>query len=506
MVIETDLHQLSAFRAAELLRAGEISSVELTRAILERINAHDKNIHAYLHVTAEQALENANRADAQLRDARKNGDDNQSPLCGVPMSIKDVISTKDVPTTAGSRILENFVPVYNATVIEKLQHAGAFLIGKTNPDEFAMGSSTENSGYGVTRNPWDVTRVPGGSSGGSAAAMAADEGIFSLGTDTGGSVRQPASLTNTVGLRPSYGRVSRWGVLAFASSLDQVGPMTKDVRDAALILNIIAGHDEHDSTSVEIPVPNYLDALGRGDGLSSPLNGMRVGVPREYFVQGMAREVESTIRAAISHLESLGAEIVEVSLPHTEYALPTYYILAPAEASANLARYDGVKYGLRADVPGDVWDVMRATRGRGFGSEVKRRIMLGTYALSAGYYDAYYLKAQKVRTLIKQDFDNAFDQVDVLVSAASPSPAFRIGEKTDDPLQMYLADVCTLAQPLAGIPAISIPAGFSRGDGLSSPLPIGLQIMTRAFEEEKMLRVAYAYEQTTDWHNRKPRL
>ncbi len=511
MAMATDLVQLTAHRASELLRSGEISSVDLTRALLEHIDAHDKTIHAYLHVTAERALENAKRADKELARARQTGVHNGSPLLGVPMSIKDVISTKDVVTTAGSRILENFVPVYNATVIEKLQNAGAFLLGKTNPDEYAMGSSTENSAYGVTHNPWDLERVPGGSSGGSAAAMAADEGIFALGTDTGGSVRQPASFTNTVGLRPSYGRVSRWGVIAFASSLDQVGPMTKDVRDAALILNIIAGQDEHDSTSVNTPVPNYMDALGDGN-----LRGMRVGVPREYFVEGMAHEVETTIRTAISHLENLGAEIHEVSLPHSEYALPTYYILAPAEASANLARYDGVKYGPRADVPGDVWDVMRATRGQGFGAEVKRRIMLGTYALSTGYYDAYYLKAQKVRTLIKRDFDNAFDNVDVLVSAASPVPPFRIGEKSDDPLQMYLADVFTLAQPLAGIPAICIPAGFSHAhDANSKPdargratngLPIGLQIMARAFEEEKMLRVAYAYEQTTEWHRRKPEL
>ncbi len=419
---------------------------------------------------------------------------------GIPMSIKDVISTKGVTTTAGSRILDGFVPVYDATVVERLQAAGAHLVGKTNPDEFAMGSSTENSGYGVTHNPWDLDRVPGGSSGGSAAAMAADEGIFSLGTDTGGSVRQPASFTNTVGLRPSYGRVSRWGIIAFASSLDQVGPMTKDVRDAALILNVISGRDERDSTTVDTQVPNFIDALPQVGLNSKPLQGVRVGVPKEYFVEGMAAPVEHTIRRAIAHLESLGAEIREVHLPHTEYALPTYYILAPAEASANLARYDGVKYGYRADVPGDVWDVMRATRGHGFGAEVKRRIMLGTYALSTGYYDAYYLKAQKVRTLIKQDFDRAFDEVDVLVSAASPVPPFAIGEKADDPLQMYLADVFTLAQPLAGVPAICIPAGFSDG------LPIGMQVMARAFEEEKMLRVAYCYEQTTEWHKRKPEL
>ncbi len=501
MPTETTLFELTATRAAELLQRGEISAVELTRALLERIDAFDSKIHAYLNVDAERALEHAQRADDELMRARQSGDPHDAPLRGIPMSIKDVISTQDVVTTAGSRILENFVPVYNATVVEKLQRAGAFLLGKTNPDEFAMGSSTENSGYGVTRNPWDLERVPGGSSGGSAAALAAGEAIFALGTDTGGSVRQPASFTNTVGLRPSYGRVSRWGVIAFASSLDQVGPMTRDVRDAALLLGIIAGRDAHDSTTVDTAVPNYLDALGEIDpGQDLPLRGVRVGVPREYFVQGMAPDVESTLRAAIAHLETLGAEISQVSLPHTEYALPTYYILAPAEASANLARYDGVKYGPRANVPGDVWNVMRATRGSGFGPEVKRRIMLGTYALSAGYYDAYYVKAQQVRTLIKRDFDNAFDKVDVLVSAASPVPPFRIGEKSDDPLQMYLADVFTLAQPLAGIPAICLPAGFA------GHLPVGMQIMARAFEEEKMLRVAYAYEQTTAWHTRRPTL
>lgn len=496
MTRETHLEQLTASRAAALLRRGEISSVELTRAVLERISALDAKIHAYLNVTAERALEMARAADARLAQARR-GDDATPPLLGVPMSIKDVISTRGVTTTAGSRILESFVPVYDAAVIEKLIAAGAHLIGKTNPDEFAMGSSTENSGYGVTHNPWDLERVPGGSSGGSAAAMAADEGIFALGTDTGGSVRQPASLTNTVGLRPSYGRVSRWGVIAFASSLDQVGPMTKDVRDAALLLKTIAGHDARDSTTVDTPVPDYLAGL-KSENIR--LDGLRVGVPREYFVEGIAPQVEAAIRAALVQLDSLGAEIHEVRLPHTKYALPTYYLLAPAEASANLARYDSVKYGLRADVPGDVWQVMRATRGRGFGDEVKRRIMLGTYSLSAGYYDAYYLKAQKVRTLIKQDFDNAFDRVDVLVSAAAPTPAFRIGEKTDDPLQMYLADIFTLAQPLAGIPAMCVPGGFSGG------LPVGLQIMARAFEEEKMLRVAYAYEQTTEWHTRRPAL
>ncbi|MCC7165825.1 MAG: Asp-tRNA(Asn)/Glu-tRNA(Gln) amidotransferase subunit GatA [Anaerolineae bacterium] len=499
MPTETSLHELSAWRAAEMLRMGEISALELTRALLDRIAELEPKIHAYLTVTADTALAEAKHADALLAQARRDGAD-IAPLLGVPMTVKDVISTEGTVTTAGSRILEGFVPVYSATVIERLHAAGAHLLGKTNPDEFAMGSSTENSGYGVTYNPWDLTRVPGGSSGGSAAAMTADQGVFALGTDTGGSVRQPASFTNTVGLRPSYGRVSRWGVIAFASSLDQVGPMTKDVRDAALILNLIAGRDARDSTTVDLAVPDFVAGLGDVGGASLPLHGLRVGVPREYFVEGMAAGVESTTRAAIAHLESLGATVREVSLPHTEYALPTYYILAPAEASANLARYDGVKYGLRANVPGDVWDVTRATRGRGFGPEVKRRIMLGTYALSAGYYDAYYVKAQKARTLIKRDFDRAFDEVDVLVSATSPTPPFRVGAMIDDPLQMYLADVLTLAQPLAGIPAITLPAGFSDG------LPVGMQIMARAFDEAKMLRVAYVYEQTTGWHKRKPML
>ncbi len=488
------LYELTAHEASALLKRGEISSVELTRELLDRIEQVDETLHAYLTVSREEALQEAQRADDALAAARK---DNAAtpPLLGVPMSIKDIISTRGVRTTAGSQILDNFIPVMDATVIERLRAAGAVLVGKTNPDEFAMGSSTENSAFGPTANPWDLTRVPGGSSGGSAAAIAADEAIFSLGTDTGGSTRQPASLCGIVGVRPSYGRVSRWGVIAFASSLDQVGPMTKDVTDAALVLQTIAGIDPHDSTTVDRPVPNYTASLTGGD-----LKGVRIGVPREYFVEGMAKGTEMGIRAAIAHLKSLGATIGEVSLPHTAFALPTYYILAPAEASANLARYDGVKYGPRADVPGDVWDVIRATRGRGFGPEVKRRIMLGTYALSAGYYDAYYLKAQKVRTLIKADFDAAFDQFDVLVAGTSPTTAFKIGERTEDPLQMYLADVLTLAQPMAGVPAISVPCGFDEG------LPVGLQVMARAFEEEKMFRVAYAYEQTTDWHKRKPRL
>ncbi len=466
----------------------------MTRAILDRIGAVDARVKAYLTVVTDRAMAQAHEADVKWAEHRRAGTPAPA-LLGIPMAIKDEICTRDVRTTAGSKILGNFVPPYDATVMEKLNAAGGILIGKTNQDEFAMGSSTENSRYFTTRNPWDLDRVPGGSSGGSAAAIAADEALFALGTDTGGSVRQPASLTNTVGLRPTYGRVSRYGVIAFASSLDQVGPITKDVRDAAIVLSVIAGHDVREATSVNRPVPDYVAALS-----NVSLKGLRIGVPREYFIEGLQQGVESAVREAIRLLESLGATTHQVTLPHTEYSLPTYYLIAPAEASANLARYDGVKYGYRLEESNEMWDVMRATRGEGFGAEVKRRIMLGTYALSEGYYDAYYLKAQKVRTLIKQDFDKAFENVDVIVGPTSPSVAFKVGEKVDDPLQMYLADVFTLAQPLAGIPAISIPCGFVEG------LPVGLQIMARAFDEERMLQVAYAYEQATEWHKQKPGL
>jgi aspartyl-tRNA(Asn)/glutamyl-tRNA(Gln) amidotransferase subunit A len=495
------------------LRRGEISALELTRAVLNRINALDGLLHAYLTITGESALDQARDADAKLAAWRQTPNRPLPPLIGVPMAVKDNICTRGVRTTAGSKILENFVPPFDATVIERLRAAGAIMVGKTNPDEFAMGSSGENSAYGPSRNPWDTTRVPGGSSAGSAAAVAVDETIFALGTDTGGSVRQPAGLTNTVGLRPTYGRVSRYGLVAFGSSLDQCGPITKDVRDAALILETMAGHDPRDATTVEDEVPDYfavlVGALGafvgafdktplrEGAFCQTPLQGMRVGVPREYFGEGLQPGVEHAIREALKVFESLGAVLEEVRLPHTDYALPAYYLIAPAEASANLARYDGVKYGFRAEVEGDVWDVMRATRGRGFGAEVKRRIMLGTYALSAGYYDAYYLKAQKVRTLIKKDFDDAFERVDVVVGPTSPTTAFKIGEKIEDPLQMYLADVFTLSQALAGIPTISIPCGFADG------LPVGLQIMGRAFDEARILRVACAYEGATEWHKKK---
>ncbi len=497
-----ELYELTIHQAHELLRKGEISSVELTQALLDRIVEVDNQIKAYLTLTPELALEQAREADARIAALRREDRlDRLNPLIGIPMAVKDIICTKGVPTTCASRILEDFIPPYDATVMELLYQAGAVLLGKTNMDEFAMGSSTENSAFFPTHNPWDLDRVPGGSSGGSAAAVAADETIFALGSDTGGSIRQPAALCGIVGLKPTYGRVSRYGLVAFASSLDQIGPLTKDVRDAALVMNVIARYDPRDSTSVNLPAPDYTRALVPN------IEGLRVGVPREYFIEGMQPEVEAAVRAAIEKLAELGAEVEEVSLPHTDYSLPTYYLIAPAEASANLARYDGVKYGLSCSDAGDIWDAYRKTRQLGFGPEVKRRIMLGTYALSAGYYDAYYLKAQKVRTLIKQDFDRAFERFDVLVAPTSPTVAFRLGEKVEDPLQMYLSDVFTLSMNLAGICGISIPCGFAHnGSEETSELPVGLQIMGPAFGEEAMLRVAYAYEQATEWHKRRPAL
>ncbi len=482
------LYDLTIHEARALLEAREISAVELTQAVLDRILAVDNDVKAYLTLTPEVALEQARAADA----ARAHQDAPSSPLLGIPLAIKDVLCTAGIPTTCGSRILENFIPPYDATVVARLKAAGAVLLGKTNTDEFAMGSSTENSAFFPTRNPWDLERVPGGSSGGSAAAVAAGECLGALGTDTGGSVRQPAAFCGIVGLKPTYGRVSRYGLIAFASSLDQVGVLTRDVTDAAILLSVIAGHDPLDSTSMDVPVPDYTAAL-TGD-----IRGMRVGVPKEYFVPGMQPEVEGAVRAAVEKLAELGAEIVEVSLPHTDYALPVYYLIAPAEASANLARYDGVRYGLRV-VGSSLEDTYKQTRGQGFGPEVKRRIMLGTYALSAGYYDAYYLKAQKVRTLIKGDFDRAFEQVDVIVAPTTPTTAFRLGEKTGDPIQMYLSDIFTLSVNLAGICGINIPCGFDR-----QGLPIGLQVMGPALGEMAVLRVAYAYEQATEWYTRRP--
>jgi aspartyl-tRNA(Asn)/glutamyl-tRNA(Gln) amidotransferase subunit A len=485
---------LTIQQAHHRLRTGEISSVALTQALLDRIVALDNDIKAYLTLAPDMALDQAAEADRR----RAAGEDH--PLLGVPLAVKDVICVEGLPTTCGSRILENYVPPFSAAAVDRLRAAGAVIVGKTNTDEFAMGSSTENSAFFTTHNPWDLDRVPGGSSGGSAAAVAAGLAVGALGSDTGGSVRQPAALCGVVGCKPTYGRVSRWGLVAFASSLDQIGPLAATVADAAILLGAIAGHDPRDSTSVDLPVPDYLAAL-TGD-----LRGLRIGVPREYFLQGIQPEVESAVRDAIALLAGLGAEIVDVSLPHTGYALPAYYLIAPAEASANLARYDGIRYGL--SVAGDdpsagsgqgLWDRYRQTRGQGFGPEVKRRIMLGTYALSAGYYDAYYLKAGQVRTLIRRDFEQAWQQCDLLAAPATPATAFRIGEKTGDPLQMYLADVFTLALSLAGLCGISLPCGFDRAG-----LPIGLQIMGRAFDEATVLRAAHAYEQATEWHTRRP--
>ena len=482
------LTDLTLTEARQRLRAGEISAVELTQAHLERIRALDPQVRAYLTVTEERALAAAEEADRRLA----TGDN--APLLGLPLAIKDVLTTEGVVTTAGSRVLEGFVPPYTATAVQRLLEAGAVMLGKTNTDEFAMGSSTENSGYFVTHNPWDLERVPGGSSGGSAAAVAARMALGALGTDTGGSVRQPAAFCGVSTVKPTYGRVSRYGLIAFASSLDQVGVFGRTVEDTALLLSVMAGHDPHDSTSLDVPVPDYMAAL------SGEIAGLRVGVPREYFIEGMQPEVEQAVRAAIAQLEALGADVREISLPHTEYALPVYYLVAPSEASANLARFDGVRYGPRENGR-TLWETYKATRGQRFGAEVKRRIMLGTYALSAGYYDAYYLKAQKVRTLIRQDFDRAFADVDVIATPTTPTTAFRIGEKTDDPLQMYLSDVFTLAASLAGICGAVVPCGFD-GQGL----PIGLQILGPALGEEIVLRTAHAYQQSTDWHTRTPPL
>jgi len=479
--------QMTIREAHELLIGRQLSSVELTRATLERINEVEPKVHAFVTITGELALKQAEKADELIAA----GD--TSPLTGIPVLIKDNMCTRGIRTTCSSRMLENFVPPYDATVVEKLNSCNVVVVGKSNMDEFAMGSSTENSALFVTCNPWDLSRVPGGSSGGSAVAVAAGEAICALGSDTGGSIRQPAGFCSVTGLKPTYGRVSRYGLVAFASSLDQIGPLTQDVADCALVLNAIAGHDNRDSTSAPYGVPDYTRCL-TGD-----IKGLRIGVPREYFVEGMQAEVETAMRAAIGKLEELGAEVEwEVSLPHTPYALAVYYIIAPSEASANLARYDGVKYGFSYKDTDNMWEALEKTRQYGFGPEVKRRIMLGTYALSAGYYDAWYLKSQKVRTLIRQEFSQAFEKYDVLVTPTSPTLPFKIGEKVDDPLQMYLSDVCTLPINIAGVPAVSVPAGFAGG------LPIGMQIIGKPFDEETILKTAHAYQQATDWHKRKP--
>ena len=472
-----------------LLKTGQVSSVELTKSYLERIRKVEPEVHAFVTITGEPALQQAEKADAMI--AR--GD--IGPLTGIPGLMKDNLCTKGIHTTCSSKMLENFVPPYDATVVEKLNAAGAVILGKANMDEFAMGSSTENSAIFTTHNPWDLSRVPGGSSGGSAAAVAAGETVYALGSDTGGSIRQPAGFCSVVGLKPTYGRVSRYGLIAFASSLDQIGPLTQDVTDCALVMNAIAGHDPRDSTSASGSVPDFTKCLKPG------LKGLRLGIPREYFVEGMQPGVAASIEAAVKKLEELGATVNrDISLPHTRYALAVYYIIAPSEASANLARYDGVKYGFSYEQTDSMWEAMEKTRGFGFGPEVKRRIMLGTYALSSGYYDAYYLKAQKVRTIIRREFDEAFQKVDALITPTSPTVPFKIGEKTADPLQMYLSDICTIPVNIAGIPAISIPAGFAGN------LPIGMQIIAKPFAEETILQTAYAYEQATEWHKAKPNI
>ena len=486
----TELTGLTIHELQGLLRRREVSAKQVLMAFLKRIAQVEGKIQAYMTVTGLEGLRVASRLDRR----RQAGED-VGPLAGIPLAIKDVICTQDVPTTCSSKILDGFIPPYDATVMRRLDQAGMVLLGKTNMDEFAMGSSTENSGYKITRNPWDLDRVPGGSSGGSAAAVTADLCAGALGSDTGGSIRQPAAFCGIVGVKPTYGRVSRYGLVAFASSLDQIGPMTKDVRDAAILLGVIAGHDACDSTSVNVPVPDYAAQLGR------EVTGLRIGIPKEYFIEGTDPEVETAIRAAINALESLGAKAESISLPHTEYAVATYYLVATAEASSNLARYDAVKYGFRAREAKDLLSMYMKSRQNGFGAEVKRRIMLGTYALSAGYYDAYYLKALKVRTLIRKDFEDTFKRCDVILTPTAPTPAFRLGEKTADPLTMYLSDIFTISANLAGIPGVCLPCGFTRAG-----LPIGLQLLGKPFDEATLLQVAFAYEQATEWHRRKPPL
>jgi aspartyl-tRNA(Asn)/glutamyl-tRNA(Gln) amidotransferase subunit A len=488
-----DLHYLTVSEAGDLLRRREISSLELTRAVLDRIAEVDSRVRSYVTVTADLALEQARAADERI--ARGEA----GPLTGIPACIKDLIITRGIRTTCSSKMLENFVPPYDAGVMERLNAAGVVMVGKANMDEFAMGSSTENSAFFPTHNPWDLERVPGGSSGGSAAATAAGECLFALGSDTGGSIRQPAALCGVVGVKPTYGRVSRYGLVAFASSLDQIGPFARSVRDIALVLNAICGHDARDSTSAPLEVPDFTQAL------TTDLRGIRAGVPREYLPGDLDPGVKGAFLAAVEEVRRLGAEVdFECSLPSTDAALAVYYIIAPSEASANLARYDGVKYGYSYQEAGSMWENMERTRQYGFGDEVKRRIMLGTYALSAGYYDAYYLKAQKVRTLIRREFEAAFQKYDVLLTPVTPTPAFRLGEKVDDPLAMYYNDVFTLPVNIAGLPGASVPAGFVEADGAT--LPVGLQVLARPFDEVSLLRVAHAYEQATPWHERRPPL
>jgi len=484
-----NLAALTLHEAREKLRKREFSAQELIEAVFRRISETEEKLHCYITLSHDTALKEAKQADELLKT-----DTNPHSLLGIPIAVKDNFLTRGIQTTCASKFLENFIPPYDCTTVKKLRASGAIITGKTNLDEFAMGSSAENSAFFATHNPWDTDRVPGGSSGGSAAALAADQCIVALGTDTGGSIRQPAAFCGVVGLKPTYGRVSRYGIIAFASSMDQVGPMTKDVRDSALMLEAIASYDPADSTSANRPVPQYSASL-TGD-----VKGLRIGIPKEYFVSGIQPAVEQAVHKAVRQLEKNGAAIKEISLPHTDYAVAVYYIVATAEASSNLARYDGMRYGHRARAK-DLTETYMLSRAEGFGPEVKRRIMLGTYALSAGYYDAYYLKAQRVRTLIKKDFDEAFKSCDAIIAPTAPTTAFKIGEKTQDPLQMYLSDIYTISVNLAGLPAISLPCGFD-----PEGLPIGMQIIGKHFDESTILAIAYAYEQSTGWHKRKPNL
>jgi aspartyl-tRNA(Asn)/glutamyl-tRNA(Gln) amidotransferase subunit A len=484
------LHTLTIREAHKLLTSKQLSSVELTQAILQRIRDVDPKVKSYVTVTDDLALEQARQADERIANR-----ENVTPLTGIPFSMKDCISTRGVRTTCSSKILENYVPQYSATVTNKLASAGAVLLGKTNMDEFGMGSSCENSAFFNTHNPWDLGRVPGGSSGGSAAAMAAGLATFTIGEDTGGSVRMPAGFCNVTGIKPTYGRVSRYGLIALVSSFDSIGPMTRDAYDCATVLEAIAGHDPHDSTTYQLPVPHYAAAINK------PVKGMKLGIPREYFVAGMEAGVESSIQEAIRQFEKLGMDLREVSLPHTQYGLPVYYLLLFAEASANLARMDGTRFGLSvSENAKDVIDIYLQTRQEGFGDEVKRRIMLGAYALSAGYYDAYYLKAQKVRTLLRRDFESAFASVDLLLAPTCPTTAFKLGEKTSDPLEMYLSDIYVVATNPAGVPALALPCGFSKD------MPVGMQLIGKHLDEQTLFQVAHAFQQVTDWHKQLPPL
>jgi aspartyl-tRNA(Asn)/glutamyl-tRNA(Gln) amidotransferase subunit A len=484
------LNQLTISDLTTKLSKREVSAREIMQSCLDQIARVDGKIHAFISHDDKDALAQADTADKEISSGKIHA---EKSLLGIPIAIKDVLAVKNQPLNCGSKILGNFVSPYDATVIEKLKSAGAIVFGRLNMDEFAMGSSTENSAFGVTRNPWDISRIPGGSSGGSAAAVAADEAIATIGSDTGGSIRQPAALCGVVGLKPTYGRISRYGLVAFASSLDQIGPLTKDVRDAATLLGVLSRVDPRDSTSVPQPVPNYANAL---DG---KIRGLKIGLPKEYMIGGLDAEVKSAVDAAVKKFTELGAEIVEISLPHTDYAVATYYIIATAEASANLARFDGIRYGARVD-GNDLTELYSKTRGAGFGAEVKRRIILGTYVLSSGYYDAYYLRAQKVRTLIRNDFLNVFEKVDAIVTPTTPTTAFKIGEKSDDPLQMYLSDIFTISCNLAGICGISVPCGFTK----NPKLPVGLQLLGKPFGEETLLKIAHAYEQNTNWRKERP--